>query len=62
MSPQQHNINNTIKNGIHAIMSISTQLSPNAKNKKNSTIIHHAPAPKNPFSPNNLSNIVITSC
>ena len=60
--PQLHNINNIIKNGIHAIMSMSTQLSPNARNKKNNTIIHQAPAPKNPPSPNNLSNILFTSC
>ena len=47
-------INNNIKNGIHAIMSISTQLSPNAKNKKNNTIIHHAPPPNVPSHPPNI--------
>ena len=57
--PQLQSINNIIKNGIHDIMSISHQDSPNAKNKKNNTIIHHAPPPKNPSPENNLSNIVV---
>ena len=56
--PQLQSINRTIKKGIQAIISKSSQQSPKAKNKKNNIIIHHAPAPKNPSSPKNLSNIV----
>ena len=58
-SIDEHTINNNIKNGIHADISISTHVSPNAKNKKNNTIIHHAPPPKNTLSPNILSNILL---
>ena len=64
-SPHEHTISNNIKNGIHAQISISSQQSWNAKNKKNNIIIHQ-PAPKNPPShpqvPKNLPNLVLPPC
>ena len=54
MPPHEHTISNNIKNGIQSVIHISLQHSWKAKNKKNNTIIHHAPPPKNPSHPPNI--------